>query len=77
MGIVTVLGIDLACRRWKDNGSATLTFDGSGRGRRLDCRPGALTWPEVSLDAATLASAVHKFILDHGVAAVSLDGPQG
>lgn len=69
-----VLGIDLACRGWTDIGSALIEFDGY---RLTEAVPGAITWPAVDLTPSAAAAAIDGFARAHGVAAVSMDGPQG
>ena len=72
---VRVLGVDLASGRWRDNGSALLAFDGDGW-RELSV--GVVAWPaEGRPTADALAASIDAFCRAHGVAAVSLDGPQG
>ena len=67
-----VLGIDLACRRWNDIGSALIKFRDQ---RFTEVFPGAITWPSEDLSPAAVARAVDAFARRHGVAAVSMDGP--
>lgn len=69
-----VLGIDLACRRWTDIGSALIEFDGHCF---AEAAPGAITWPALDLTPSAAAAAIDGFARAHGVAAVSMDGPQG
>jgi len=71
---VSVLGIDLASKSWRDNGSALLTFE---RERFVGARVPAISWPlERALTPAELAEVVDGFARAEGVAAVSIDGPQ-
>ena len=67
-----VLGIDVACRRWNDIGSALIKFRDQ---RFTEVFPGAITWPSEDLSPAAVARAVDAFARRHGVAAVSMDGP--
>ena len=68
------LGIDLACRRWNDIGSALIAFD---RQRFTEAVPGAITWPTSDLTPSAVAGAIDAFARAHDIAAVSIDGPQG
>ena len=67
-----VLGIDLACRRWNDIGSALIKFRDQ---RFTEAFPGAITWPSEDLSPAAVARAIDAFARRHGVVAVSMDGP--
>ena len=69
-----VLGIDLACRDWSDIGSALIGFDGR---RFTEVVPGAITWPTEDLTPSAAAAAIDSFARARGIAAVSIDGPQG
>ena len=71
-----MLGIDLACQSWADNGSALLTFGGVPSAWRV-CEVGIVRWPDAPLSPATMARAIDEFAIAHGVQAVSIDGPQG
>lgn len=70
----SVLGIDLACRSWKDIGSALLAFDRQGFTTAL---PDAVAWPGEELTPPAVARAIDSFTRAHQVSAVSIDGPQG
>lgn len=72
-----VLGIDLACKSWADNGSALLSFVVGGEPDWRECRPGAVVWPAGPLSPEAMAQAVDEFATARGVSAVSIDGPQG
>ena len=76
MNELKVLGIDLACRSWADNGSALLAFGGVPSAWSL-CEVGAIRWPKAPLSPAAMARAIDAFAIAHGVGAVSIDGPQG
>lgn len=67
-----VLGIDLACRRWNDIGSALVEFRDQ---HFTEAFPGAVTWPSEDLSPAAVARAVDAFARRHGVVAVCMDGP--
>lgn len=67
-----VLGIDLACRRWADIGSARLE-PGPLDGFRAVVP--ALTMPEGNPDPLLLANLVDSHCRAHGVKVVALDGP--
>ena len=69
-----VLGIDLACKDWSDIGSALVGFD---RHRFTEAMPGAITWPAADLTPSAAADAIDAFARARGVAAISIDGPQG
>ena len=71
---VAALGIDLASRSWRDNGSALLVFEDA---RFVDARVPAIVWPDAKLTPPLLADAIDAFARAEGVAAVSIDGPQG
>lgn len=70
----SVLGIDLACRSWKDIGSAVLAFDRQGFTTAM---PDAVAWPGENLTPSAVARAIDSFARAHQVSAVSIDGPQG
>ncbi|UQA59643.1 hypothetical protein [Polyangium aurulentum] len=70
----TALGIDLACRRWKDVGSALVAFDAR---RWIEVRPGAIAWPHAEeLKPRALARTIDEFATANEVRAIALDGPQ-
>jgi predicted kinase len=70
-----VLGVDLASGAWRDNGTALLEFDDDGW---RAVRPGIVVWPASGRpSAAELAARIDAAAREHGVGAVSLDGPQG
>jgi hypothetical protein len=72
---VRVLGVDLASGAWRDNGTALLEFDGD---RWLSIETGAVEWPPRGRPTPDeLADRVDAFARAAGVAAVSIDGPQG
>lgn len=77
MDELKVLGIDLACKSWADNGSALLSFAVGGEPGWRECRPGAIDWPAGPLTPEAMARAVDGFAVACGVSAVSIDGPQG
>ena len=70
----SVLGIDLACRSWKDIGSAVVAFDTQCFTKAI---PDAIDWPAENLTPSTVARAIDAHARSHQVAAVSIDGPQG
>ena len=73
---VAVLGVDLASGRWRDNGTALLTFEVDGGWTAVDT--GVIGWPSHGRPSASeLAQRVDAFCREAGVAAVSIDGPQG
>ena len=73
---VAVLGVDLASGRWRDNGTALLTFERGGGWAAVDV--GVIGWPSHGRPTAgELAERIDRFCRDHRVAAVSIDGPQG
>lgn len=67
-----VLGIDLACRRWADIGSARLEPLPDGKMRAV---VPALAMPGGHPDPVALADLVDAHCRAHGVAVVALDGP--
>jgi predicted kinase len=74
--VTRVLGVDLASGRWRDNGTALLSFDDDGAWR--DVESGVVGWPDEGRpDAERIAAQLDEFCLAHGVSALSLDGPQG
>ena len=70
--LTPVLGIDLACRRWADIGSAQLDPLPDG-GTRLVVP--ALAMPGGEPDPVVLADLLDAHCREHGVAVVALDGP--
>ena len=76
MNDLKVLGIDLACRSWADNGSALLTFGGMPPAWR-SVELGVIRWPDAPLTPANMARAIDELAIALGVRAVSIDGPQG
>jgi hypothetical protein len=74
MEMTRVLGVDLACRTWRDNGSALLEFGPDGW---QACQVNVIRWPDGPLTADVMADAIDKYARATGVAAVCLDGPQG
>jgi hypothetical protein len=79
MNELKVLGIDLACINWADNGSATLSFVPGESGHWTRCELGVIDWPKEPLncDSTRMAAVIDQFARDNGIGAVSLDGPQG
>src|SRR4051794_30534510 len=67
-----VLGIDLACKSWADNGSARLTFGGTPSAWR-ECQPGCVRWPDATLTPAAMARALDAYATAHGIRAISID----
>jgi len=67
------LGIDLACN-WQSIGSALLEFRAD---QWVACNAGAVAWPSLACTPEAVAAAIDAFAIEHGVGAVSLDGPQG
>jgi hypothetical protein len=74
--MITVLGIDLASGRWKDNGSALLRFSTTPPAW-IEVLPGAVAWPKEPLTPSGIAAAIDAAAISSGALAVSLDGPQG
>lgn len=74
---ITVLGIDLASRSWEDNGTALLTFNPGETARFTNVAVNCLQWPAEPLSVERLAEKIYSFVRKNGVAAVSIDGPQG
>jgi hypothetical protein len=73
-----VLGVDLASKRWRDVGSALLSFQAGPAHDCLRVVPNAISWPsKVVLTPTAVADAIDEFAREHQVVAVSLDGPQG
>lgn len=72
-----VLGIDLASRSWRDNGSAILSFTPTPDPSWKAVRYGVIDWPAVELTPAAMADVIERAVTDYGLSAVSLDGPQG
>ncbi len=70
-----LLSVDLASRRWRDNGIALLTPEGTGARVRL-VSPEALGLRGTP-SAAPFADALHQFAAREGVRLLLLDGPQG
>jgi predicted kinase len=71
-----VLGVDLASGRWRDNGTALLSFGADGRWETIE--PGVVRWPSGGRpNAEAIAEGLDAFCLAHAVSAMSLDGPQG
>lgn len=66
-----VLGVDLAVRRWRDNGTALLEFDRDGW---RSCDVGVLGWPDRTPDAVRAAQVIDDFVTADDVHAVCLDG---
>lgn len=73
-----VLGIDLASRKWQDNGSAIITFTTGNDAAWCAVECGCIQWPtHEHLSANAMADVIEKTVKRHGISAVSLDGPQG
>ena len=73
----SVLGVDLASKRWKDVGTALLTLAGDVE-TVIEVKPVAVQWPvNTSLKGRALANAIDDFARAAEVNAVSIDGPQG
>ena len=70
-----LLSVDLASRRWRDNGIALLTPEGEGARVRL-VSPDALGLRGTP-EAAPFADALHALAEREGVRLILLDGPQG
>jgi len=70
-----LLSVDLASRRWRDNGIALLTPEGNGARVRLIAPEslGLRGTPE----AEPFADALHRLAEREGVRLILLDGPQG
>ena len=76
-GVMAVLGVDLGPGAWANNGSAVLSFD-PVESRWYGVELGVVTWPRSEpLTPERMALAIDEFARERGVAAVSLDGPQG
>jgi hypothetical protein len=73
----TVLGIDLACRTWQDTGTALLSFTAGDSQRWQTARCSVISWPAEPVSAEAMSKVIDAFALEHRVAAVSVDGPQG
>lgn len=74
---IRVLGVDLASRRWRDVGTAVLTLAPSGEWI-AGVVPSAIEWPNKGpMTPTVLAGVIHDFVVANGIAAVSMDGPQG
>ena len=73
----SVLGVDLASKRWRDIGAALLTFTPEERSWKKIV-PSVIPWPnEKALTPTALAEAIDNFAQANRVMAVSIDGPQG
>lgn len=70
---ISSLGIDVASKDWRSIGSAVVTCDDSSWSSVV---PGVLAGSGV-LTPSTLADQIDVVARKHGVAIVSLDGPQG
>ena len=73
----STLGIDLASRSWQDNGSAIIRFSAKEPAVWNSVECGCVKWPTAELTARAMAKAIEQVVVDRGIAAVSLDGPQG
>lgn len=73
-----VLGIDLASRKWQDNGSAMITFTTGDDAAWCAVECGCIEWPiHDHLSSNAMADVIEQTVKEHGISAVSLDGPQG
>ncbi len=73
--MLAALGVDLASKSWRTNGTALVAWDDEGW-RNVEL--GVIEWPATGKPTATrLAAEIEAFCVERGVAAVGLDGPQG
>jgi hypothetical protein len=75
--VLSVLGVDLASRRWDNTGTALLTFTAGDEARWEAVEYDVIDWPAASLSPEAMADVIATFAIENGVQAVSLDGPQG
>jgi hypothetical protein len=75
--MATALGVDLACRSWRDVGFGRVSFDAADLPSWTEATPDCIPRPGEALTAARLASLIDRYAIDEGVGAVALDGPQG
>jgi hypothetical protein len=68
-----VLGVDLGMH-WHSTGTAIVSF---GDADWINCRLGAIAWPNTPFSPAAIAEAIVAFALENEIRAISLDGPQG
>lgn len=73
----SVLGIDLASRRWSDNGTAILRFSGGTTPAWESLQYGCLSWPGAEIDPVIMSERILSAVSDQGIRVVCLDGPQG
>jgi hypothetical protein len=71
-----VLGVDLASANWAANGTALLEFDVTNQ-TFVSAAGGLISWASEPLTSENLARQIDNYAREHGVCAVSLDGPQG
>lgn len=74
---IRVLGIDLASSSWRNNGAAILEFHAGPSPRWQQIEYGCVKWPDEALTPKSMAGAIERAVSERGIAAVSLDGPQG
>jgi hypothetical protein len=72
-----VLGIDLASSSWKNNGSALLSFTSGNNPEWIQVEYNCISWPNLGITPEAMANTIENFVKQHGIHAVSLDGPQG
>lgn len=70
----TVLGVDLASGRWRDNGTALIQFTNNNW---ESCNANVIHWPNLGLTSTELASVIDRLAVKEKVFAVCIDGPQG
>lgn len=74
---VSVLGVDLASRRWQDTGTALLSFNDGENPQWRAAATGVIDWPAGAVSAEAMAESLDSFAIERKVQALSLDGPQG
>lgn len=75
---IRVLGIDLAVKRWRDNGSAILTFTAGNAAQWQSIECGCIQWPAGDAPSVeSMADVIERTVREQRISAVSLDGPQG
>lgn len=75
--IVKTLGIDLACRSWRDTGTALILFKSDDDPRWEAVRTGVISWPALPVSAVAMADVIDSFAVQNQIDAISLDGSQG
>jgi hypothetical protein len=75
--MATALGVDLACRSWRDVGFGEVTFDAQRRPTWTGAITDSVRRPNDVITAAGLANLIDRYAVEHEVGAVALDGPQG